>query len=106
MIDTTQFWIVTILLGVGTFLIRFSFLGLLGDRKLPSWVEQHLKFVGAGVFPAIIVPMLLWPNSKDGQMDPLWIVAACVAMLAGIRAGVIAAILAGMGTLYILEWAF
>lgn len=36
MISDTQFWTVTILLGIGTFLIRFSFLGLLGGANCPA----------------------------------------------------------------------
>lgn len=28
-------WILIVAMGIGTFLIRFSFLGLIGDRKMP-----------------------------------------------------------------------
>ncbi|MDH3264650.1 MAG: AzlD domain-containing protein, partial [Paracoccaceae bacterium] len=43
MIAPGVFWTVTILLGVGTFLIRFSFLGILGGRELPEWMRLHLR---------------------------------------------------------------
>lgn len=103
MIDDGTFWIVTILLGIGTWLIRFSFLGMLGDRQLPQWVLVHLRYVGIGVLPALAAPMVVWPPVLDGTVEPLRIVAAGVALYAGWRFGVIAAIVAGMGALWLLQ---
>lgn len=105
MIDTASFWIVTALLGVGTFLIRFSFLGILGGRELPEWALRHLRYVGVAVFPALVTPLVLWPEATGGQTDPIRIVAIIAALLAGWRFGVNAAIIAGMGALYALTWA-
>ena len=31
-------WLMIAVLGVATFLIRFSFLGLMGDRDMPPWL--------------------------------------------------------------------
>lgn len=103
MTDAT-FWTVTILLGIGTFLIRFSFLGLMGGRELPDWALLHLKYVGAAVFPALITPLVLWPEATGGVTDPVRLIAAAAAFIAGMRVSVIAAIVAGMGTLYALEF--
>ena len=33
----SETWIVILALAVGTFLIRFSFLGIIGSRPLPAW---------------------------------------------------------------------
>lgn len=104
MIDTTTFWTLTALLGIGTFLIRFSFLGLLGDRELPEPVARHLRYVGVAVFPALVTPMVLWPEGGGGEIDPARVVAALAALLAGIRISVNAALVAGMGTLYAANW--
>lgn len=106
MIDTTTFWILTILLGIGTFLIRFSFLGLLGGKTLPDWALLHLKYVGAAVFPALFMPLVIWPEATGGMTDPIRLVAAAAAFLAGLKLGVIWAIAAGMGTLYLLQFIF
>lgn len=103
MSDAT-FWTVTIGLGIGTFLIRFSFLGLMGGRALPEWALLHLKYVGAAVFPALITPLVLWPEATGGVTDPVRLIAAAAAFVAGMRVSVIAAIIAGMGTLYALEF--
>ncbi len=104
MIETTEFWVLTILLGIGTFLIRFSFLGLLGSRDLPDWVLLHLKYVGGAVFPALIVPMVLWPASTVEGPEIARIIGALVALYAGYRISVVAAILSGMGSFYLLRF--
>lgn len=106
MIDDGTFWLVTLVLGVGTYLIRFSFLGLLGGRELPDWLLVHLRYVGVAVLPALVTPMILWPAAAAGQFDPLRMVAALAALAAGWRLGVIWAIGVGMGSLWLLQWAF
>ena len=104
MIDDTTFWALTIALGLGTFAIRFSFLGLLGGRKLPEWALLHLRYVGVAVFPALFTPLVLWPDATGGDMDPVRIIAAIAAFLVGLRGSVIGAIIAGMGTFYALTF--
>lgn len=102
MIDDATFWLVTLVLGLGTFLIRFSFLGLLGGRQLPDWALTHLRYVGVAVLPALLTPMVIWPAATGGVPDPARLIAAMAALLAGVRLGVIWAIVAGMGTLWLL----
>ncbi len=104
-IDSGTFWLVTVLLGIGTYLIRFSFLGLLGGRQLPDWLLVHLRYVGVAVLPALVTPMILWPAAAAGQFDPLRMVAALAALVAGWRLGVIWAIVVGMGSLWLLQYA-
>ncbi|WP_343079059.1 AzlD domain-containing protein [Ostreiculturibacter nitratireducens] len=104
MIEPSAFWTVTILLGAGTFLIRFSFLGFFGRRQLPAWLLLHLKYVAVAVFPALVTPLVLWPQATEGALDPARLVAAAAAIVAGMRHGIIAAIVAGMGTLYLAQF--
>ena len=104
MIDDTTFWALTIALGLGTFAIRFSFLGLLGGRELPEWALLHLRYVGVAVFPALFTPLVLWPDASGGDMDAVRIIAAIAAFLVGLRGSVIGAIIAGMGTFYALAF--
>jgi branched-subunit amino acid transport protein len=106
MIDDTTFWIVAVSLGIGTFLIRFSFLGLLGGRKLPDWALLHLRYTGVAVFPALVTPLVLWPEATGGDPDPVRIVAALAAFLVGLKGSVVGAIVTGMGTLYLLQFLF
>jgi branched-subunit amino acid transport protein len=106
MIDSGNFWTLTILLGIGTFLIRFSFLGLLGGRTFPDRVLIYLRYVGAAVLPALFMPLLVWPEATGGSPDAIRLLSAFAALLAGLRFGVIWAIVAGMGTLYLLQFFF
>jgi uncharacterized membrane protein len=56
-----QIWIIIVLLGVGTFLIRFSFLGLIGNRELPEWVLRHLRYTAVAILPAMVAPLSSGP---------------------------------------------
>lgn len=104
MISDTAFWVLTVLLGIGTYLIRFSFIGLLGRKTLPDWALLHLKYVGVAVFPALVTPLVVWPAATGGAPDPIRMVAALAALVAGLRLGVVWAIVAGMGTLYLVQY--
>jgi len=104
MIDDTTFWLLTIALGIGTFAIRFSFLGLLGGKQLPDWALLHLRYVGVAVFPALFTPLVLWPDATGGTPDPIRIIAAIAAFGVGLKGSVIGAIVTGMGTFYALHF--
>ena len=106
MISQETFWTVTILLGLGTFLIRFSFLGILGDRKMPEWVMAHLRYTAVAIFPALVTPLVLWPEATGGTFDPQRLVAALAVFLVGLRLNAVLAIVAGMGSLYLLRYLF
>lgn len=106
MISDLDFWVLTILLGIGTFLIRFSFLGIFGGKKMPEWALLHLRYVGVAVFPAIFTPLVVWPPATEGQIDPIRLTAALAALLVGLRVNVIFSIIAGMGTFYALRFIF
>ena len=102
--NETALWITIVGLAAGTYLIRFSFLGLLGGRALPDWALLHLKYVGVAVFPALFTPLVLWPEATGGTPDLPRILAAIAAFVAGLRLGVIWAIIAGMGALYAAQY--
>jgi branched-subunit amino acid transport protein len=106
MISDLDFWMLTILLGIGTFLIRFSFLGIFGGRQMPEWALLHLRYVGVAVFPAIFTPLVVWPPANEGQIDPIRLTAALAALLVGLRVNVIFSIIAGMGAFYALRFIF
>ena len=98
-------WTVIIFLGIGTFLIRFSFLGIIGGRRLPEWALRHLRYVPVAVLPGLIAPMVVWPPATGGEPDPARLAAAGVALLVGaLLRSVLGAIVAGMGTLYLVQF--
>jgi branched-subunit amino acid transport protein len=94
-------WLVIVLLGLGTFLIRFSFLGLIGDRKMPDWVLRHLRYTPVTFIPAIAAPLVLWPAGSGGATDPARLLAALVTLAVGLwTRNLLAAFFAGAVVLY------
>lgn len=98
-------WTIIAILAVGTYLIRFSFLGLLGGRDLPDWVLRHLRYTAVAVLPGLIAPLVLWPAATNGATDPARLAAAVVTFAVGLMTrNAIAAILSGGATLYLMIW--
>jgi branched-subunit amino acid transport protein len=88
-------------LGAGTYLIRLSFLGLIGDRDLPPWVLRHLRYTAVGVLPGLVAPLVLWPAATGGAPDTARGLAALVTLGVGLwRRSVLWAIAGGAATLY------
>ena len=99
--SSAEIWLVIVIMGVGTFLIRFSFLGLIGDRPMPSFVLRLLRFTPVAVLPGMVAPLVLWPVATGGQPDLVRILAALATVLVGIwTRNVLWAIFAGATTLY------
>lgn len=94
-------WALILAIGLGTFLIRFSFLGLIGQRRMPEWVLRHLRYTPVAVIPGLIAPLVAWPAATGGEPDAARLIAAATAALTGyLTRSLMLAILAGMGSLY------
>ncbi len=99
--STAEIWTIIGVMGIGTFLIRFSFLGLIGDRPMPQFVLRLLRYTPVAVLPAMVAPLVLWPAATDGQFDPVRMLAAIATVAAGLwTRNVLWAIFAGALTLY------
>jgi branched-subunit amino acid transport protein len=99
--STPAIWGIILGLGAGTFLIRLSFLGLIGARRLPEWLLRHLRYTPVAVIPALIAPLVVWPDATGGTPDPARIAAAAVAIVLGlVTRNTLAAIFGGMAALY------
>ncbi len=102
----TQIWTIVCALAVGTFLIRFSFLGLVGNRPLPGWVLRLLRYTPVAVIPGLVAPLVLFPEASGGVPDPARLGAAAVTVGAGLLLrNTLWAILAGAAALYGFLWA-
>ncbi len=96
-----EIWLIILALGVGTFLIRFSFLGLVGSRDLPPFVLRLLRYTAVAVIPGLVAPLVVWPAATGGQPDPARILAAAVALGLGVMfRNVLLAIFGGAATLF------
>ncbi|WP_170573787.1 AzlD domain-containing protein [Ruegeria atlantica] len=100
-IDATTMWIVIIGLAIGSFALRFTFIGLVGDRPMPPWLLRHLRYTAVAIIPALIAPLVMWPTATEGQPDVSRMTAAAVALSVGvISKNVLVAIFTGAATLY------
>ena len=105
MSDVARLWVVMIVVGIGTYVIRYSFLGLVGDRNLPPWALRMLRYVPVAVMPALVAPAILWPPATGGETDPARLSAALAALVVGAALrSVLGAIFAGMAVLYLALW--
>jgi len=101
MIEKSTLWTVIILLGLGSFGLRFMFTGLVGNRPMPAWVLRHLRYTAVAVLPGLVAPLVVWPAATGGEPDMPRMAAALVTLATGlITRNVFVAILAGAATLF------
>ncbi len=81
--SSAEVWWIIAIMGIGTFLIRFSFLGLIGNRKMPDWVLRHLRYTPVAVLPGLVAPLVILPAETGGAPDPVRITAALVTLAVG-----------------------
>ena len=98
-------WLIIILIGLGTFALRASFIGFLGDAELPERLKQGLRFVPAAVLTAIMTPEILRP---EGVIDltlgnPRWPAAIVAALVAWKTRNIGATMVAGLAALWVLQ---
>lgn len=101
MIDTGELWLVMIVLGLGSFGLRFVFTGLIGDRPLPAWVLRHLRYTAVAVLPGLVASLVVWPEATGGSLDAPRLAAAIVTIAVGVLTrNMLLAIFLGASTLY------
>lgn len=99
-------WTIIVALALGTFLIRYSFIGLLGTRPLPDRLLRYLRYTPVAVLPALVAPMLAWPAATGGVTEPARLLAALATVLVGWRSkSLLFAVIAGLAVFYAAGWA-
>ena len=63
-------WLIIVTAGLGTYGLRWSFLGAFGNRPMPGWAQKLLRYTAVAVLPAIAAPLVAWPAATGGQPDP------------------------------------
>jgi len=103
-IDKSVLWTVIPAMAIGTFMIRFSFLGILGATPLPGWLRRALRYTAVAVLPGLVAPAVLWPAATGGATDPARLLAAMATLIAGVAArSMLAGIGAGAITLFAVQ---
>ena len=100
-----QIWLIILVLGLGTFFIRLSFLGLIGDRDLPPFALRLLRYTAVAIIPGLVAPLVVWPAATGGETDPARLMAAAVALGLGvIFRNMMLAIIGSAATLFAAQY--
>jgi branched-subunit amino acid transport protein len=100
---TSTLWLVILAAGVGTFLIRLSFIGLFGLLDdVPEGVERALRFVPAAVLAALVAPQLVYVDGAVSLANPRLLAGAVAAAVAWRTEDIAATLAAGMVALWLL----
>jgi branched-subunit amino acid transport protein len=106
-VDNTQSWLVVLGLAAGTFLIRYSFIGLFANRDMPRWLERALKLMVPAIFAAIVFGGVVMVGGQVAGLN-LWprYAAMAVALFAAIasRGNMLITVIMGMVALHGLPW--
>lgn len=106
MTPTLTFWLVIIVLAVGTWAMRSLPIMLHGHVPVPPWAERLLRYVPVAALTAIAVPASLYKANGVYHLEPPRILAAAAAMLVAVRTkNVVATLAVGMGVLWVAQLA-
>ncbi len=99
----TTLWALLVITGIGTFVLRLSFIGLQGRADPPEGWIKLLRYVPASVLSALVVGAVLLHEGDRITLGP----EAGAAVLAGVVAwrtrNVVATIVAGMLALWMIR---
>jgi branched-subunit amino acid transport protein len=60
-----NFWPTILFLGLGTFLIRCSFIYLSSKLHINDRMKEILSFIPAAIFPALVTPMVFFHQGQS-----------------------------------------
>ena len=77
-------WGMFLAVGIGTFIMRLSFVELYGRWRMPTLLSRALVYVPASVLAALVLPAVVYPAGQSGfvfdnPQIPAAIIAAWVA---------------------------
>jgi branched-subunit amino acid transport protein len=101
-------WLVMLLGGLITFLIRFSLIYLFGRFKIPETLGRALRYVPPAVLSAIIFTELFFrEGTLNLSLENTRLLASLIAILiAWISRNTLITIIAGMIALFVLQLIF
>jgi len=99
-------WLVVIVAGLLTFLIRLSFISLLASWEMPPLAQRALSFVPPAVMTAIVFPELLVRDAHLAvSMDNRRLIAGVIPIFVAWRfKKIMPTIVVGMAALWLLQW--
>lgn len=100
-------WAAIAIIGLCTFAVRFSFIYLFGRiDEMPRRVKRVLGYVPAAVLAALVVPAIVTvePTIEATLLDDRLAAGVVAAAVAWRTEDVLATILVGMGTLWLIRF--
>jgi branched-subunit amino acid transport protein len=107
MTPVAQFWLLIIVLAIGTWSMRSFPIMLHGRVPHPAWLERLLKHVPVAALTALVVPGALYVHEGSAySFAPARTVAAVIALAVAWKTkNVLATLAAGMGALWLTQLA-
>ncbi|HEF4760200.1 TPA: AzlD domain-containing protein [Pseudomonas putida] len=99
-------WGMFLVIGLGTFALRLSFVELYGRLRVPPLLSRALMYVPASVLAALVLPAVVYPGGHgefviDNPQIPAAVIAAWVAWR---TRNTVLTLVAGMGVLWGLKF--
>lgn len=105
---SAQVWLLMAAAGVGSFAIRYSFVGLVRKGEVPRWAANLLRHVPAAALTALVVTSVSSHGSESAAEATT--LRLCAILLAGLVAwrtkSMLATIACGMASLWLLKFLF
>ena len=97
-------WAIVLVAGVGTYLLRASFLAM-ADRlaALPADVRELLRMVPAATMAALTLPALLRPEGAWALLGPRALAGVVAGLVAWRTGSVLATVIVGLGAVMALQ---
>jgi branched-subunit amino acid transport protein len=98
-------WLIMIALGAGTFLVRYSMIGLLGKFELPPALNRALRFIPASLLSALVVSQMLAYISPSMSLprNPYLLAALFAGGIAWRTRNTFLVVLTGMVSLWVIR---
>jgi len=106
MVSNNVYWLTIILAGIGTILIRTSFMTFIGKRGAGGTFERLLKYIPSSILAAMVVPsVLLTPGTENIDISNPRIWAGLIAFAIAWRTkNILATIIIGLVSLWIINY--
>ncbi len=103
-LSPTLIWILLGGAGLGTWLIRLSFIALLGrTAAIPDLAMRILRLIPAAVLAAIVTPSITHASGSFDLATDRFVAGVIAGLVAWRTKNVLATIGAGMGVLWLLQ---
>lgn len=105
--DTLTLWLLFLAIGLGTFLIRLSFIQLHGSMKsLLQRSHKILILLPPAILAALCIPAILFTRpTADYQFSGIQLIAGVIAVVvAHFTRSVFWPVIAGMAVLWFAQW--